>query len=115
MKRTKWLLLALGLLAAPYALGLAQPLGGIRSFEVTVSDEPTLIKDAAGIASYNAVACRNLSGTIVYFGGPDVETTTGYEVCNSSSCVGTEVRVDGRSLYAVVASGTTAIRCITGR
>jgi hypothetical protein len=122
MKRTKWLLLALGLLAAPYALGLAQPLGGIRSFVVTLSsDSPTLIKDPAGIASYNAVACHNPSSTEAYFGGPDVDPANGYEICSGSGCAGTEIRVDGRSLYGTTdpdsdgGTLTLDVKCITGR
>ncbi len=109
-------LVVLGLAASLLVLtGLAAPLRGVRTFQVTCAASATRITDSLGDIS--AFTVFNISATPAFIGGSDVNATTkGMPVCNDSAvCYGTTFGIDGGGAYCMSSGGAVVLTVTAGR
>jgi len=75
--------------------------------QVTVTTSPTLLAQDSDSLAESQVVIRNTSGSVsVFIGGPDVTTSTGYELRQSTALP----PLRGRDpIYGVVAASTVRV------
>lgn len=113
MKRA---LLVVGAFSALLLLtGLAAPLGGIHTFQVTCRTSATRIADptSTGMSAFEA---WNGTATAAFIGGSDVNATTlGMPICTSASCKSAVQSIDGGGAYCMSVDGAVVLTVLAGK
>ncbi len=109
--------LALGALVLVFAMGLAAPLRGLRTFTVTCLTSATRISD--GLGDISAFTVFNGSATPAFIGGSDVDNSTkGMPVCTSAvagACYDNKFPVDGGGAYCLSTGGAVTLLVTAAR
>lgn len=95
--------------------GLANPVGGIRTFQVAcLASAPVAVTDSKGVS---ALRVWNNSATPVYLGSSAMTgATNGMPICTATaSCIAADMPIDGGGLYCLSSSGTVTVTVIAGR
>ena len=95
-------------------MGLAAPLRGIRTFQVTCGASATRISDSKGDIS--AFTVLNATATEAYIGGSDVNSTTkGMPICTAATCYDSKFSIDGGAAYCLSVGGAVVLTVTAGR
>lgn len=82
----------------------------VKTNRVTVGT--SLVELTAGDRNPSSIAIKVLSGSTIYFGGPDVSTSNGWAVA-----VGESVSIDlevGETVHVVTTTGTAEVQTMRG-
>lgn len=96
-------------------MGLAAPLRGIRTFQVTCGTTATRISDSKGDIS--AFTVLNGTATAAFLGGSDVDATTkGMPICTTvNTCYDSKFSIDGGAAYCMSVGGAVVLTVTAGR
>ncbi len=116
MHAPKFLVPLIALLLTAAALA-GNALQTATNFVITCATTPTPIASPDG--GFNGFYCQNMSATSVFLGGSAVTTTTAPCISTTSgTCAKPDFSWDvsqGATPSCVVASGTVALKCISGK
>lgn len=97
-------------------MGLASPLGNVRSYEVTCATSATKISDGAPTSIVNF---WNNSATPAFIGGSDVTSTTkGTPFCtDTATCqsAGMAIEVSSAGIFCLSTGGAVVLDVLAGR
>ncbi len=97
------------------AEALANPLRGLRTFQITCATTATRVTDNLGDMS--AFTVFNGTATAAFLGGSDVNATTkGMPICTTAStCYADKFPVDGGGMYCMSVGGAVVLTVMAGR
>lgn len=99
-------------------MGAMNSLSQARSYAQTISTTAAAVASTVDGFGWKSCIIGNFSATPVYLGGADVTTANGFPICtDTAACTRADMPADFVEgvVYAVVGSGTQAIRAFCGR
>lgn len=105
--------IALIVVACVAMMGLATPIGDLKTFTRTCDTTATKIIGTAA----SAYVVGNLTTTPIYVGNADVNSTTrGWPVCSDTAvCFSTTLSIDASSGYCLSTGGTATLLVMSGK
>jgi hypothetical protein len=105
------------LLPAAGVFALANPVSEVRAEILSVGTTAERVTEEIGFTTgWKSCMLWNNSATVLYVGGPDVDSTDGFPICtDTASCPDSKIVIDASAYYVVAASGTLTPNIICGR